>query len=282
MKRAIHLCFMLVVVFAVVAQGRAQLVVYSQPNDNPDGFCSSAISGQYCEDRMADNFSLTDPVYRKITEVTWWGSSDYYAFDDLTNFSHWAIVIYGEVNGLPDWLIYEELIAIEDIQCVETGYVNMYGGKEYMQTATLATPPRLFIDEPYWISIGYVAVEPYWDAWLWSLNYYQGDGDCAVDHFDGNGYQDRDGDLAFVLVGDPTYGCPRAGDAGRGCTADIDGSDDCMVTIADLAELLGAYGTCPGEPLYNPDADLVDDGDPCINIADLAELLGQYGDDCSY
>ena len=40
----------------------------------------------------------------------------------------------------------------------------------------------------------------------------------------------------------PAGGCPRAGESGRGCTADIDGSDDCRVTLADLAELLGQYG----------------------------------------
>jgi hypothetical protein len=44
---------------------------------------------------------------------------------------------------------------------------------------------------------------------------------------------------------------------------------------------LASYGRCPGDPGYNPDADLSDDGDPCITLADLAALLVQYGDDCN-
>jgi hypothetical protein len=213
--------------------------------------------------------------------VSWWGSSDYYEDPDLTNFSHWTIIIYDDVDDLPGAPVYQEEIAKENIQSVTTGYQNMNGGWEFRQTAALANPPTLFIDQPYWVSIGYVANDPSGDVWIWSLNYLEGDNYCAIDYFDGQGYYPESGDLAFELIGEPAGGCPRAGASGRGCTADIHG-DDCRVTLADLAELLGAYGTCPGDPDYNPDADLFNDGNPCINLADLAELLGQYGDDCSY
>ena len=57
------------------------------------------------------------------------------------------------------------------------------------------------------------------------------------------------------------------------CPCDLDG--DCDVDLADLAELLGAYGHCAGEPQYNPDADFDDSG--CVDLPDLAELLGNYG-----
>ncbi len=63
---------------------------------------------------------------------------------------------------------------------------------------------------------------------------------------------------------------------GGTCLADLDGDND--TDLADLAELLGGYGTCVGEPLYNPAADF--DGSGCIDISDLAELLGDYGCDC--
>ena len=282
MTRTICLPLMLVTILALAAQSRGQYVVYSQPNDGPDGFCSSGVPDQYCDARMADNFELSDPYYREISEVTWWGSSDYYEDPDLTNFSHWVIVIYNELDNLPGDVIYQQYTPIGDIETVLTGNQNMYGGWEYRLTATLANPPTLYIDEPYWISLGAVAYDSNGDMWIWSLNYFEGDNYCAVDHFDEQGYQPHAGDLAFELIGDPAGGCPRAGASGQGCTADIDGSGDCQVTLADLAELLGAYGTCLGDPGYNPDANLFDDGDPCINLADLAELLGQYGDDCSY
>ena len=51
--------------------------------------------------------------------------------------------------------------------------------------------------------------------------------------------------------------------------------DDGDVDLADLAALLAAYGTCVGDPGYNPDADL--DGDGCVDLADLAALLSNYG-----
>jgi hypothetical protein len=58
-----------------------------------------------------------------------------------------------------------------------------------------------------------------------------------------------------------------------GCVGDLDGDGD--TDLADLAELLGAYGSVTGDPNYNPDADLDNDDD--VDLADLAELLGDYG-----
>jgi hypothetical protein len=55
---------------------------------------------------------------------------------------------------------------------------------------------------------------------------------------------------------------------------DLDGDGD--VDLDDLADFLGAYGTCEGDEDYNPDADFGDSG--CIDLADLAELLGHYGE----
>ena len=60
---------------------------------------------------------------------------------------------------------------------------------------------------------------------------------------------------------------------GCGPLGDLDG--DGHVTLADLASLLSVYGTCAGNPAYNPDADLNNDG--CVNLSDLAVLLANYG-----
>ena len=78
--------------------------------------------------------------------------------------------------------------------------------------------------------------------------------------------------------------CPNRGDAGRYCQADIDGSFDCIVSLADLAQLLGNYGMTTGASLAMGDVDPYDQwfpGDGDIDLGDLAELLGQYGDDCN-
>jgi hypothetical protein len=54
---------------------------------------------------------------------------------------------------------------------------------------------------------------------------------------------------------------------------DLDGDGD--VDLYDLAELMGTYGSCTGEPDYIPLADI--DGSGCVDLPDLAALLGNYG-----
>jgi hypothetical protein len=75
-------------------------------------------------------------------------------------------------------------------------------------------------------------------------------------------------------------GCLNGGDSGNHCTADIDGSGDCLVNLADLAQLLGHYGMSAGATHEEGDIEpLGGDGD--VDLGDLAALLGQYGDDCN-
>jgi hypothetical protein len=81
-------------------------------------------------------------------------------------------------------------------------------------------------------------------------------------------------------------GCPNRGNAGRYCSADIDGSLDCVVALADLAKLLGNYGLT-GAWLSRTDGDIDPydrwfPGDDDVDLQDLAEMLGQYGDNCNW
>ncbi len=104
---------------------------------------------------------------------------------------------------------------------------------------------------------------------------------------DGGGGTSSGGD--FVLRG--TIGQPDAGDLSGGdftlrggfwqpaasggcgdCPTDVDGSGD--TGAFDLANLLGAWGTCnPGDPCECLDAD----SDGLIGAFDLAVLLGAWG-----
>ncbi len=64
----------------------------------------------------------------------------------------------------------------------------------------------------------------------------------------------------------------------RHCAGDIDGDLD--TDQADLGELLSAWHTCPGDPDYNPSANLYDEGGPaedCIDQQDLGVLLSDWG-----
>ncbi|GMU82927.1 MAG: hypothetical protein AMXMBFR47_27980 [Planctomycetota bacterium] len=61
---------------------------------------------------------------------------------------------------------------------------------------------------------------------------------------------------------------PLAGGPG-----DSDGDGD--VDIADLALLLGAFGTCAGDAGFDPASDF--DADGCVSLPDLAALLANFG-----
>jgi len=57
------------------------------------------------------------------------------------------------------------------------------------------------------------------------------------------------------------------------CPGDVDGDND--TDLSDLGALLAAYGTSPGDPRWNPNADF--DGDDIVGLSDLAHLLADYG-----
>ncbi len=65
-------------------------------------------------------------------------------------------------------------------------------------------------------------------------------------------------------------------DPSPACLADLDG--DGTVSLSDLATLLGAYGSTPGDADFDSDADLNRDG--VVDLSDLAALLGTYGAEC--
>ncbi|MFQ5805963.1 MAG: hypothetical protein ACE5I3_05890 [Phycisphaerae bacterium] len=77
-------------------------------------------------------------------------------------------------------------------------------------------------------------------------------------------------------IGGGCGACPNPGGSGNYCTADI-ANADCLVNLADLAQLLAHYGMTSGAT--HEDGDL--DGDADVDLADLAGLLAQYGDDCN-
>jgi len=80
--------------------------------------------------------------------------------------------------------------------------------------------------------------------------------------------------------------CPNQGDSGRYCCADIDGSYDCIVNLADLAQLLSNFGMTTGATLMDGNVDPFcskpGPWDEDVDLGDLAELLMEYGDDCNW
>lgn len=76
---------------------------------------------------------------------------------------------------------------------------------------------------------------------------------------------------AWALSGDATVGPPAP------CVGDIDGSGGRDLT--DLGIVLAAYASCPGDPNYNPAADL-DASGGCIDLSDLGIMLSVFGQLC--
>lgn len=62
------------------------------------------------------------------------------------------------------------------------------------------------------------------------------------------------------------------------CPGDI--NLDGEVNTLDLATVLGAFGTCPGDRLYTPPAD-IDTDNPCVTTNDLAVVLSHFGQGCN-
>lgn len=274
MRQAGILGLAVVVGLGFTAASQAQTEVYSQPDQWQDGPVSDGIDGYFWNVRTWDNFTLSDPVLRKITEVTWWGSTEVVAYTHDENFAAWALKIYSDSGGAPGQLLYEETFDEAATDPILTGDRNGNGGWEYEHHVALSNPITLHIDEQYWISIGAILDDPGLDEWWWSVNLIDGDGVSLQDDFSGGGYFPYSDDVAFILWGEVASGCPRAG-----CEiGELDG--DCVVNLNDLASLLSVYGLCVGDPGYNPAADI--SGNGCIDLADLAALLAAYGADCNY
>ncbi len=77
----------------------------------------------------------------------------------------------------------------------------------------------------------------------------------------------------FRLYDRATAGCNLPG-----CEdGDLDG--DCRVNLADLSQMLQAFGCCEPSACYDEEADV--HGDGCIHLSDLSALLEEYGTNCN-
>jgi hypothetical protein len=131
--------------------------------------------------------------------------------------------------------------------------------------------------------------QPTWDEWLDDKRALRTDEEVGEDvlFLFTNDWEDpvytHRGFVSSIQVRDYTMteaevlalGGPRAAGipGAPGCVGDVDGDGD--TDLADLAALLGAYGSSVGDPDYNENADFEPDGD--VDLADLAYLLGDYG-----
>jgi hypothetical protein len=106
-----------------------------------------------------------------------------------------------------------------------------------------------------------------------------GEYDCLVTYQLGNQCSIAS-ESVTLTVNPASQDCPNPGGSGNYCTADIDGSGDCIVNLTDLAQLLSNYGITSGALPEQGDIE-PPGGDGDVDLSDLAAMLNQYGDDCN-
>ena len=80
-------------------------------------------------------------------------------------------------------------------------------------------------------------------------------------------------DREVIVSGGFPWGIAVASCNACPCFGDFDG--DGIVGLSDLAQMLSSFGTCQGNPRYNPAADF--DNDLCVDLTDLSNLLSVFG-----
>jgi hypothetical protein len=101
------------------------------------------------------------------------------------------------------------------------------------------------------------------------------DAGWVFDHWSGD-LDGSDSPKAITIDGDKIVTAHFAAGPPADCPEDlvIDG----RIGLDDLSELLGAYGSGPGDANWNPHADFDDSG--VVDLPDLSQLLSVYGQDC--
>jgi hypothetical protein len=171
-------------------------VLWSQLPNSPNGYWADGFStngSQFYAQSTADNFTLAQQS--DITLFRFWGSSENFVFDDLTNFSDWDIYIFDSAfNTVASGQIPKAAFTI-----TPTGNSNINGGIEYM--FELAVSPITLAAGDYRFHMGSINVSPGDDAFVWSLA--DADGNVYLNEFDGNGWITDPDDVAFEIEGQP-------------------------------------------------------------------------------
>lgn len=163
----------------------------------PDGFMSDGIStgGQFWSQALADDFVIAQAS--TVTKITFWGASEAFFNDDLSNFLSYDVVIFDTSFNV----VSSANVALASLTPTLTGQVGDFTGSEF--AFTYNTNISLGAGS-YFLHIGSVNDDPEGDGWNWSAantngliagNVFNGDGWFTDDTFDI--------DVAFKIEGNP-------------------------------------------------------------------------------
>ena len=226
------------------------------------------------------------------TEENGWNSAGRvplaaYVIDNIPGSTHPPDEYWGHIWTVePWWWLYLDGSDLDADGLVDWGYAQFFSVRD---ASALHGPAICGLIDPNALPTSCPGVEDAFDLFVnpaWNL---------GPDNFDPNEIESHF-DSTTEFGGPPVFAqfyfelhkrsfSPGPGDSGRYCTADIDGSYDCLVGAADLAQLLSNYGMTTGATRLDGDVDPYDPcvpGDGDVDLSDLAELLMQYGDDCNW
>lgn len=188
----------LLVAAAVVIGGAANAVVlHDNGHASPDGYFSDSLASNgsyFWSQTIADNFTISGAS--TVTSIEFWGGSEGFFFDDLTNFSNFEINIFSNINSAP---IYTATVSTASLSPTLTGGSNTGGGFEYKFTHNMS---QVLAAGTYFLNVGSVNVAPGDDGWVWSTG--ADDNTFKYNLFDGAGWIDQAATpgTAFRINGD--------------------------------------------------------------------------------
>lgn len=143
--------------------------LYSQPNNTPTqgGFFSVGSAGQFFTQRMADDFTIAGGT---VTKLRWWGSSQNFAFADLTNITGFDVAVYGDDEGIPDAgnVLYHSAPALAGLTITPTGGISIAGAIQYQFDLDIS--PLALAGGKYWFSVGGLLANPFGDTFVWNVS----------------------------------------------------------------------------------------------------------------
>jgi len=118
--------------------------------------------------RLADDFVLPAPA--SITGVDWWGGSENFAFQNLTNITSIKISIYSNGPGnIPvEPPLFTQTFPKAALTVTPTCTDFLLGGYEYRFSVDLATPVAIPAGQKHWIHVGAILTAFNLDSMLWS------------------------------------------------------------------------------------------------------------------
>jgi hypothetical protein len=163
-----HGYILLVCACAPAAFAQVGTPAFSQPpvNQPATGYFSDAVASQYYAQQIADNFTLSGVTI--VDHVRFWGSTENFHNNDLSNIASFTIAFYSDSSGMPGAVVGNETFPLATTDPTPTGHTNPFGGDEFVHLAALATPITLQGSTPYWVSISATLVDPIGDAWVWT------------------------------------------------------------------------------------------------------------------